>query len=252
LSATALQTWVGALATLVGAITAVYLAYKNKRERIATVGTSFKETVEALSADSDVKQMAAAVLLRRFFDRDSEQAVRGVGALYRRGTPYKQEAIEVIAGMLRETAPSTLQKVLADGLRYAQDLSRADLQKCELSNAYLGRKDGDTASLNLSHADLYLAVCKGTSFKAATAFKSIFYRADLENAVLTEADCTAADFRNANLSNAKFLGSELRDADFRGATISGAKFAGATNIPADVTRFLDTDGVAAPNSVVPE
>lgn len=242
MSATAVQTWVGAVATLIGALTALYLAYRNKRDRIASVGSSFTETVNALAAESEVKRMAAAVLLRRFFDRHSEQAVRGVGAPYRKVTPYRKEAIEVIAAMLRETEPSTLQKVLADGLRYAEDLSHADLQRCELSNAYLGRKDGDTTNVDLSYADLYLAVCKRASFRSAKAFKTTFLSADLQGAVLSEADCT-----NANFKGAKLLG-----ADFSGATISGAKFAGASDIPADVAHLLDHNDVAAPGSVVPE
>ena len=112
----------GVVAAIVTRIVAIfkYFDYKSKRDRISSVGASFANTVDALSSDNDVKRMAAAVLLRRFFDRSSEQSVRGKA-------PFHKEAVEVIAGMLREKQPQRLQKVLADGLRYAVDLRHADL-----------------------------------------------------------------------------------------------------------------------------
>jgi len=241
-----------ALLTAIAGVAAVYLTYKTTRDRIAMVGTAFATTVEALSADNEVKQMAAAVLLRRFFDRDSEQAIRGLGTLFKVRTPYKKEAVGVIAGMLRKAEPSNFQKVLADGLWYARDLRHADLQRCELSEAYLGQKEGDTAKVDLSYADLFEAICVETSFKCATAFKTVFFNATLKGAVLSEADCTEANFQKATLSDAKFVNTELRDADFAGAKIAGANFAGAKNIPAEVSQFLDANGIAGPNSVVPD
>ncbi|OBF37249.1 hypothetical protein A5724_11870 [Mycobacterium sp. ACS1612] len=212
-----------------------YFNYKSKRDRIASVGNSFASTVDALSTDNEVKRMAAAVLLRRFFDRTSEQGVRGAA-------PYRKEAVEVIAGMLREPQPQRLQKVLADGLRYAVNLRNSDLQNCDLSNAYLGQKAGDDSSLDMSHADLFKAICVRTSFKKVKAVETVFYGANLERAVFTDADCQKADFREAELSRAVFTG----------AQIGGAKFKGALNIPAAVSRLLDDDGVAAPQSVVTE
>jgi hypothetical protein len=83
---TAVQAWLGAIATLLTTIAGVYLNYKSRRERIAEVGSTFASTVDALSTDNDVKRMAAAVLLRRFFDERSELAVRGVGAPYPQGS----------------------------------------------------------------------------------------------------------------------------------------------------------------------
>jgi uncharacterized protein YjbI with pentapeptide repeats len=179
-----------------------------------------------------------------------------VGIPYKKRTPYKKEAIEVIAGMLRrETEPSAepsrLQKVLADGLRYAEDLRHSDLQYCALSNAYLGKREGDAASIDLSYADLYRAICVGTSFKCAKMVETVFYRATLDKAVFAGADCRGANFRDAALTGANFFDAELSEADFTGAMIGGAKFAGAHNVPQEVARLLDANGVAADNSVVP-
>jgi hypothetical protein len=178
--------------------------------------------------------MAGAVLLRRFFDRRTEQGAAG--------TPYVKEAIEVIAGMLREEQPPRVQKVLADGLRYAIDLRKADLQHCNLRNAYIGRKTGDPRVVDLSEADLFESDCAGASFKEVVAYKTVFYRAGLEGTVLTDADCREADFREARL-----LGSR-----FGGAQLEGARFAGADGVPDEVVKLLDEHKVGRPGAVVPK
>lgn len=256
MSAGAVQAWMPVLAGLVGVIVTVLgiLGYKTRRARLAVVGASFKETVDALSADNEVKRMAAAVLLRRYFDRTSEQ---GVG----RRAPYRKEAIEVIAGMLRQEQPVRVQKVLADGLRYAVDLTHTDLQRCDLSDSYIGQKVGDPMSADLTEADLFGAICLGTSFRNVTAVRTVFYGANLRKAVFEGANCQGANFRDANCQGAKFGGADLANADFTGAKIGGARFrtkpesnggkiVSAKNIPTQVASHLDAEGIAAPNSVV--
>jgi hypothetical protein len=119
--------------------------------------------------------MAAVVLFRRFFDSGTEQ---GVG-----GAPYTRETVEVIAGVLRQTQSGLFQKVLADGLRYAHTLVSADLQRCNLRDAYLGRKRGDKHGLNLLNADLFGSDCTGASFREVTANGSAFIEATLEGSV---------------------------------------------------------------------
>ena len=132
-----LQGWVAVIGGLLAAILGLsrYFNYRSRRDRLAAVGASFALTIEALASDNETSRMAGAVLLRRFFDRHTEQGGRG--------RPYVNEAIEVMAGMLRQDQPARVQKVLADGLRYARTLQTADLQNCDLSNAYLGKKQGD-------------------------------------------------------------------------------------------------------------
>jgi len=137
LSPTEVQSWVAVAGSMLAALLGLfkYFNYKTRRDRIATVGAAFTATVEALSSENETKRMAAAVLLRRFFDTETEQ---GEGR-----TPYLKETVEVIAGMLREKPPEHLQKVLADGLRYAKVIKGSDLQKCDLQNSFLGVRDGD-------------------------------------------------------------------------------------------------------------
>jgi hypothetical protein len=55
--------------------------------------------VSALASDDTERRLAGAVLLRRFFDRSSELGVRDL--LGRRRTPYAEEALSVIAAVLR-------------------------------------------------------------------------------------------------------------------------------------------------------
>lgn len=175
--------------------------------------------------------MAGAVLLRRFFDRRTEQGARG--------RPYVREAIEVMAGMLREEQPVRVQKVLADGLRYARELQGADLQNCDLRNAYIGQKTGDKEAVDLSRADLYGAKCDRASFKGVVAQETVFMEAELRKTVFRDADCRNADFRRAKLDGAKF----------EGAQIGGARFDGAEGIPEQLAAFLDERSEGLPGAV---
>lgn len=210
-----------------------YFSYRSRRDRIAAVGASFALTVEALASENATSRMAGAVLLRRFFDRRTEQGTRL--------TPYVREAIEVMAGMLREEGSPQLQKVLADGLRYARRLEDSDLQNCDLRNAYIGRKVGDDWAVDLSRADLYGAQCERASFRGVVARNTVFMSAGLKKAVFIDADCRGADFRFADLG----------DARFGGAQIAGARFEGAEGIPPAVRELLDDAMQGRPQAVVP-
>jgi hypothetical protein len=234
LSPETVQGWVAVVGGLIAAVLGLfkYFNYRTKRDRLADVGASFALTVDALASDNGTSRMAGAVLLRRFFDRHTEQ-----GAV---GRPYIKEAIEVMAGMLREEQPARVQKVLADGLRYARQLQHADLQNCDLRNAYLGKKAGDEWAINLSGADLYGANCERASFREVVARETVFLEAELRKAVFIDADCRKADFRWAKLEGAKF----------EGAQIGGAKFEGAEEIPAEVAALLDEHMEGRPEVVV--
>jgi uncharacterized protein YjbI with pentapeptide repeats len=235
LAAEAVQAWIGAAGALFAAVLGIfkYFKYRDKRDRLASVGTFFSSTVEGLASDNKTKRMAGAVLLRRFFDGQTEQGEAGA--------PYSREAIEVIAGLLRSEDGGLLQKVLADGLRYAADLQDMDLQRCDLRDAYLGKKEGDKRALDLSRADLFGAKCDRASFKGVTARKAVFYQCTLLKTVFTDANLEAADFREAQLKGAKF----------GGAHIGEACFLGAQDIPENVAALLGEDCVAPAGAVVP-
>jgi hypothetical protein len=251
--------WIAVIGGLLTAILGIlkYFNYRSRRDRMALVGQSFSSTIEGLGSDADAKKLAAAILLRRFFDASTEQ-----GAV---GTPYGREAIAVIAALLRETETGEIQKLLADGLGYAPTLRRADLQRCNLAHAYLGerrhvsgsRRHGisrgsrnpstrvassvarqrgslgdetkDAEAVELSEADLFGADLSGASLRGAIAHGTVFYQAVLQGTVLEEADLENADFRDADLNGARF----------KGANLAGARFRGARNVPANVESLLN-------------
>jgi hypothetical protein len=228
-----LQAWIALVGGLATALLGIlkYFNYRSRRDRLALVGESFSATVDALASKDEVRQLAAAILLRRFFDRRTEQGAAGA--------PYQQEAIRVIAALLRKTEPGELQKLLADGLAVAPDLRGADLQQCNFTNAYLGDRHG--RRVDLSGADLYEANLTRASLRRAVARGTVFYGAVLTKTVLEEADLTDADFRDAELEGARFAG----------ASIGGACFAGASEIPAAVAHLVDDEWRAPTGARVP-
>ena len=101
MSTTEAQTWVA----IVGGIVTVavrdrrFSRSRTRRARSASVGAAFSAMVESLSEENLTRQMAAAVLLRRFLDTRTEQGVAKA--------PYRTETIEVIAGMLKRKQPES-------------------------------------------------------------------------------------------------------------------------------------------------
>jgi hypothetical protein len=256
LTATALQAWAAAVAALLAGTLGVlrYFTYRTRRDRISIVGQAFNSTVEGLSSDADAKKLAAAILLRRFFDPETEQGAAG--------TPYEREAVAVIAALLRNTATGELQKLLADGLAYASSVQAADLQECNLTGAYLGQRsrafvahgglrvlgarrqrlgasrDGQwtagqsTMPIDLSKADLFHADLTNASLRNGVARNAVFYTAIARNTVFEGARLEGADFRSADLEGARFSG----------AWIERARFRGARHVPANVECLLDAAG----------
>jgi hypothetical protein len=215
------QVWVALVGGLTTAILGIlkYFNYRTRTDRLTIVGQSFSETVGALAATDEIKRLAAAILLRRFFDPHTEQ---GSGR-----TPYQKEALRVIAALLRGTQEeSEFQKLLADGLGHAPDLQGADLQGCNLSGAYLGDRLGKP--IDISGADLYQANLSRASLRGAIARETVFYGATLANTVFEGADLTSADFRDADLAQARF----------GGAILDGARFDGARNVPEEIAARL--------------
>lgn len=199
-----------------------YFQYRTRRDKIMLVRQAFDTVVQSLASNVDVERMAGAILLRRFFDRETEVGIAG--------TPYWKEAVDVTAAILRGQVSGNFQKLLADGLAFAPTLERADLQRTNLQFAYLGARKLPT---NLSHADFYRADLSRASLKKAKANGAIFYQARLHNTVLS----------GAELSNANFFEADLKGAKFDGARLHGAVFKCARNLPAGLADKLDEKGV---------
>lgn len=226
MSTTEVQIWVGILGTFTTIVVSLLgvLGFQRRRDKSAAVGSAFREVIDALASESQTRQMAAAILIRRFFDVRSEQG--------RAGAPYAKESVAVIAGLLRQAGEGEVQKTLADGLRFARSLAGADLQRCNLTKAFLGIKEGDPKVPNLTHADLFEANLAGASLRGVYAKGAVFYRAILVETV----------FRDAVLDNADFRCATLTRADFTGATFKGARFADALDVPQYIKQQLDEGG----------
>jgi uncharacterized protein YjbI with pentapeptide repeats len=269
--AAAAQAWVAVIGGLLTAVLALmtYFSARSRREKVTVVGKAFSSTVDGLSATEPAKQLAAAVLLRRFFDPHAEQGASG--------QPYQREAISVIAALLRTSDAGEFQKLLADGLAYAGSLAGADLQGCNLSRAYWGPRprppvtDGALRILSsrtwpfsragraeasladkcivLTSADLSHAILSGASlrrakatdavFRRSTAVRTVFKEAKLQNANFKGATLQDADFSECDLTGAQFLNAQLKGARFDGARLGGACFAGAEDVPESVSSLLN-------------
>ena len=213
----------------------IYLKSTWLRESKKAVGTAFRETVTGLSSRSLEVRMASAILLRRFFDKESEL---GLG-----GTPFAKESVQVIAAVLKTLQSNDFQKILADGLRHApvSCTQNGDFQRANLSKAYLGAEDAEASSaINMEKADFYQANLSGASFRnaklsgakfyEALLLKTVFRKADLQNANFGFATLQDTDFRGANLRGAKFDDAVIRNVDFSNADITGASFQNTTGV----------------------
>lgn len=219
-----LQAWIALVGGLLTAILGLvkYFNFRSRRDSLNAVGQAFETVVDALAAPEDAKRVSGAILLRRFFDSRTEQGERRA--------PYAQEAIAVIAALLRETDAGNFQKLLADGLGYAPSLAHADLQRCNLQNAYLGSRG--ERRVDMSGADFFEADLTCASLRGACAREAVFYGATLHSTVFEDCDLTAADFRHADLLGASFAGAVLAD----------ARFDDARNPPAEIVTLLGDPG----------
>ena len=211
-----------------------FIGVRSRNEKMREVGADFRNVVNALASDERVKKLSAAILIRRFFDAETESGIAG--------TPYAKEAIGVIAAILRdEGAKKDMQKILADGLGYAPSLKDEDLQQTDLSNAYLGNRI--RTDITIEGADLYTADLTGASLEGICARRAVFYHAQCVGTKFTSANLTGADFREAMLEGARFDGAKLEDAKFAGAKLHGARFKEVTGLPSSVEAHLDENRV---------
>ena len=178
---------------------------------------SFDAVVAQLSSSSQSSQLAAAVLLRRYFG--TWQMKENVN--------LRAETVNVISALLRVLPVGVFQKTLGDSLAYATELSVADLQHVNLQDVYLGVKDEQERIL-LHKTDLYMADLSYALLERIDGSEAIFYRAVLFNARIKNCDFSKANFREADLKGARFTN----------VLLNGANFTGATNVPPEIRKVL--------------
>lgn len=140
-----------------------YLGIKSKRAKREEERISFDSIVRNLSANDNTTRLAAAIMLRRFFH---EKVQKSNMFLF-------QKSINVISSMLKVLPNSIFQKTLADGLAYTLNLSNMDLQRTNLQDVYLGRRDSNV--IKIDNTDLFLADLSYALLENLSG-KAIFYR----------------------------------------------------------------------------
>jgi hypothetical protein len=265
-NSTGLVTALTTAAALVAAVLGIvkYFNYRTKRDRIAAVGTAFEAVVEALASDDDVKRMAAAIRLRRFFDPRGELATGGLWPRLRQLRARKEHQAEratnqdAIAATTAGTTEGTprhrdrLWKLTRDELPYAADalnvivailreqppgnfqklladaLTKAPkelLDGADIQKANL--QNAWLGRIDLPNADFYRADLSDASFKEATAQGVQFYEARLARTRFVRANLQEGNFFGADLPRAEFTDAVLTRAKFDQARATGALFRGA-------------------------
>jgi uncharacterized protein YjbI with pentapeptide repeats len=206
-------------AVVYGVIQGVHYLISHRHKKRDEYLKSFDTVVAQLSSDNKTAQLAAAILLRRYFGSKENRKYADLHA----------ETINVISALLRTLPTGVFQKTVGDGLAYAVDLSCADLQKTNMQDIYLGRKD---IPIRMAKTDLFMADLSYALVENIDGPGAIFYHSILFNTQIKNSDFSGANFGGADLSNARF----------KNVLLKGADFSGAINVPEEISAVL-IDGV---------
>lgn len=195
-----------------------YLTTRRDREK-ADFLKSFDTLVAQLTSDNKTAQLSAAILLRRYF-KDTKK---------KNQIDLRIETINVISSLLKTLSTSVFQKTLADGLAYAVDLSKCDLQKTNLQDVLLDNKNQQVI---MNEADLFLADLSYANLEGIIGQRIIFYRAILF--------CT--HIKNCDFSGGNFIGADFTGVSFKDTILKDADFTDAINVPPFILEHLDEQG----------
>ena len=198
-----------------GAIKFAFYYWNLDNERRDAQKAAFDKTVAQLSSDVKTSQLSAAILLRRFLGTK-------VAKLY----PYlEKETVNVISSLAKTLPTNVFQKTLVDGLAYASDLSKCDLQKSNLQDVLLNNKE---RQILMNMTDLFLADLSYANLEDIKGHDIILYRSILFCTRIKNCDFTNGDFRGADLTNVSF----------NNVTLTNANFSEAINIPPTIKEKL--------------
>jgi len=235
---------VGIISAVVYGMLLFYRDYREKKIReLETFHNSFDSLVEKLTSDNMAAQLSSAILLRRYFkisQEDEEQDIidsriakwitskqrkylRPIDLKYKKD--LKIETVGVISSLLRTLPTGVFQKTLADGLGYASDLSKCDLQKTNLQDVLL---DNKSQVIIMDETDLFLADLSFANLEGIKGHGIILYDAIL----------FCARIKNCDFTNGNFRGADLTGVSFKNCDLSGADFTGAKNIPPSIRELL--------------
>ena len=182
----------------------------------------FNRVVEQLSKDNETAQLSAAIILRRFFNAVIDK------------DRFRQETINVISSMLKIHPTGIYQKTLGDGLAYAGNLNYADLQRTNMQDLYLGKKNekddakekkgiksksdnDDSWKITMDFTDMYGANLSYALVENVVGFGTVFNSAILHHTNIKNCTFRKADFKYADLTNVYFENVKLEGSNFKGA-----------------------------------
>ena len=194
----------------------------------------FNRVVEQLSKDNETAQLSAAIILRRFFNAVIDK------------DRFRQETINVISSMLKIHPTGIYQKTLGDGLAYAGNLNYADLQRTNMQDLYLGKKNekddakekkgiksksdnDDSWKITMDFTDMYGANLSYALVENVVGFGTVFNSAILHHTNIKNCTFRKADFKYADLTNVYFENVKLE----------GSNFKGAVGIPEEMIEHLE-------------
>ena len=195
-----------------------FFDFKNVNIKWAEEKDSLTNIIAGLSKDNHSARISSAIMLRRFLNTKISQ----------RFPNLQQEALHIISAILKITPTGVLQKTLADSLAYAVDLTHLDLQKTNLQDAYIGRKDGK--EIIMEQTDFYLSDLSYALIDNACG-SPIFYYAILFD----------TQIKNCRFNYATFCGADLAYTTFKNVYLNGADFTNAKNIPEEISQHLQTN-----------
>lgn len=207
-------------AVIYGVLRFIHYILSNKQRNIENYHKSFDTIVAQLSSDNHTSQLSAAILLRRFFEDKTNQKEKNL----------HDETINVMSSLIKTLPTGVFQKTVGDGLAYAKDLSYADLQKTNLQDVYLGKKQG---SIMMHMTDMFMADLSYALLENIEGVGAIFYHAVLSN----------TQIKNCNFTKANFVGADLSNARFKNVILDGANFSDAINIPNEIASVLNEDSI---------
>lgn len=194
----------------------------------------FNKVVEQLSKDNETSQLSAAIILRRFFNTIIDK------------NRFRMETINVISSMLKIHPTGIYQKTLGDGLAYAINLNYADLQRTNMQDLYLGKKNekddakekkgiepksnnDDSWKITMDFTDMYGANLSYALVENVVGFGTVFNSAILHHTNIKNCTFRKADFKYADLTNVYFEDVKLE----------GSNFKGAVGIPEEMIEHLE-------------
>ena len=195
----------------------------------------YHNCAKSLFSNNPIEQSTAAILLRSFLKWK-------VWML-----PYKpnytRNAKNLMVVLLRDSIPSKLQKTIADGFSFANNMDGQDFQYVNMVDALIkpmsrvqyelkGLDKYKNKRLSMRKADFYHAVLQECSINSVDATGVIFFSAIL----------CGSSFKNCILKKANFENSNIRKVKFdHDCVLEGASFKGAVGIDTATVKISGDD-----------